>query len=168
MKVRRGYTIVEVVVAMLISAVMITAIFSVALSSKRSGMMADSKMIASSSSQSVAKLLANYMTANWTQTVVPGPNTRGTNTWSLDGLDYTDVGRAGAWALAPGSHIITGKSNGTDPEGLFPRIRGAYGGTLTYDVQWPSCAQCGASSCTPPLGATCQPNINVTTSWSQP
>ena len=182
MKVRAGYTLVEVVVSMLISAVIITSVFTVALTSKRGGMKADSQMIASSSSQSVAKMLANYVTADWLQTAIPvanqiqGPNSAnaGMATWYLDGPNYQDD-RGAVWALAPGSHTITGKLGGNDPDGFLPRLRGTiYNGTLTYCVQWIGCADCtnnvscAAGTCTPPLGATCQPNISVTANWSQP
>jgi prepilin-type N-terminal cleavage/methylation domain-containing protein len=175
MRARRGYTLVEVVVAMLLAAVMITSVFTVALSNKRSNLKQDSQAMAQASSQSVLKMLSAYVTADWTQSVVPGPNSRGTNSWSLDGDDYEDVTRPGAWALAPGSHTIKGKSSGLDPDGLLPRLRGdPYKGTLTYCVQWLNCPQCtnNAScvpgSCTPPLAATCQPSITVTADWIQP
>ena len=176
MKARGGYTLVEVVVAMLLAAVMITAVFTVALSNKRSSQKQDSQHMAQASTHGFLKVLSAYVTASYTGAqATMGPNSRGTNSWSLDGLDYEDVGRAGAWALAPGSHTIKGRPAGLDPEGFLPRLREApYLGTLTYCVQWIGCGQCTNStacapnSCTPPLGPTCQPNITVTTGWTQP
>jgi prepilin-type N-terminal cleavage/methylation domain-containing protein len=182
MKVRRGYTLVEVVVAMLLSAVMITSVFTLALSNKSSGLRADSQVLASASTQSVAKLLANYVTADWTQKLIPGPNSLNTDgvscpptcaTWYLNSAQLTDS-RGNVWALAPGSHTITG--NGTN-EGLLPRLSG-YTGSVTYCVQWNlpagSCTQCtnntncSAGTCTAPLAETCQPSITVRADWTPP
>jgi hypothetical protein len=165
-----------VVVAMLLAAVMITSVFTVALSNKRSGHKQDSQVMAQASTQGVMKILSTYVTADWNQTVVSGPNPRGTNSWSLDGQDYIDDDRPGVWALAPGSHTIKGQPGGLDPDGLLPRLRGdPYKGSLIYCVQWLNCPQCTSfpdcrttGTCTPPLASTCQPSITVTTGWTQP
>ncbi|MCX5793952.1 MAG: prepilin-type N-terminal cleavage/methylation domain-containing protein [Elusimicrobia bacterium] len=166
MKVRQGYTLVEVVVAMLLSAVMITAIFTLALSSKRTGLNSDRRQAANVASQSVVKLLANYVTADPTASI-DGPNAAangsGAASWRLDGPNYKDSAGA-VWALWPGSHTITG--NNSNPGGLFPLLYQApYNGKVTYWVGWGSC-NCTTSSCTPPLAATCQPQINVTVDWT--
>jgi|GEM_PF-3972574 len=166
MKVRQGYTLVEVVVAMLLSAVMITSVFTVALSNKHGGLMLDSKLAAGNAAQTVVKMLGNYVTADPTQTFVagptcvPGPNppcTPGPASWSVTGYYYTDS-QGSAWALWPGSHTITGSAN--NPGGLLPTMPN---GSVTYFVAWP--AGCSMSF---PLPPSCTPSMNVTVNWPSP
>lgn len=176
MKARGGYTLVEVVVAMLLAAVMITAIFTVALSNKRSSQVQDNKHMAQTSVHGFLKVLSAYVTADWTTTAIDGPNSlnAGAAKWNLHSAAITDS-RGAVWALMPGSHTITGVAGGADPDGFLARLRGApYNGTLTYCVQWLGCGQCtnntscAAGTCTPPLGPTCQPSISVNMGWTQP
>ena len=174
MKVRQGYTLVEVVVAMLLSAVMITSVFTVALSNKQSGLMMDNKLAAGSAAQTVVGLLGNYMTADPTQMMVAGPTCvasngpppqyqsgpprclPGPNSWSLTSYYYSDsyngVANSPAWALAPGSHTITGNTT-NNPGGLLPLVPS---GSVIYFVSWP------AGCYPPPIPATCTPQTTVT------
>lgn len=183
MKARGGYTLVEVIVAMLLAAVMITAIFTVALSNKRSSQVQDNKHMAQVSAHGFIKVLSAYVTADWQQSAVAAPNqikgpnslNAGMATWNLHSSAIEDVTQGAVWALMPGSHTIRGFAAGSDPEGFLARLRGPpYNGTLTYCVQWIGCAQCSNNTncspgtCTPPLGPTCQPQISVEAKWTQP
>jgi prepilin-type N-terminal cleavage/methylation domain-containing protein len=166
MKGRKGYTLTEVVVAMLLSAVMITSVFTVALSNRQSGLNLDQRLAGGGAAQAVVGILGNYMTADPTQSMVAGPTclpgpppacNPGPNSWSLTGNYYSDYynGTAGstAWALAPGSHTITGNPT-NNPGGLLPSDPT---GQVIYFVSWTP-----ASCSTPPVATTCTPQINVT------
>jgi len=59
---RAGYTLVEVVVAMLITSVMVTSVFSVTLTSKFSGDKNDRRVVASQAARRLASHLRNFVT----------------------------------------------------------------------------------------------------------
>jgi type II secretory pathway pseudopilin PulG len=165
MKVRSGQTLVEVVVSMLLSCVMITAVFTVALSNKSSGLQADNRAQAATVSQSLLKVLANYVTADpgIQLNIIPGPNcspamncSANQASWSLNGDS-----QAPGWALNQGRHNVTG----------FPGMPPS--GTVYYDVSWSGGAGClggGQTNNGPtiPVPEYCQPNIQVTVNWTGP
>jgi len=157
MKTRQGYTLVEVVVSMLLCAVMVTSVFTVALSGKSGGQKIDEKLYETQASQAVLQILANYVTADpsITQALVPGPNKTNcacTNdppncgcmlsTWYLDTVGGSFADSMGpVWALKQGHHEIRGSI------GLVPQLRDApYNAYVSYDV----------------TGSNDQPNVTVT------
>lgn len=117
-----GYTLIEVMVAMLLSCVLVTSVFSVTLTIKRSGSKGEAKIKAAAGARTVAALLKNYVTAETgtVSTVAPaitGPCVSAANNWSMTCNGVTDtytagpacgVGSTACYALAPGTHTLTG------------------------------------------------------------
>ncbi|MDO8756830.1 MAG: type II secretion system protein, partial [Elusimicrobiota bacterium] len=102
-----GFTLVEVMVAMLLTSIMVTSVFSVALSAKTGGNKGESKVKASAGARQVAALLKNYVTAETgiaSTTLIKGPCVGATNNWSItcNGIvDSCPGGGSSCYALAP-------------------------------------------------------------------
>jgi hypothetical protein len=125
----------------------------VALSNKSSGIVSDNRVVADAATQSVIKLLANFVTADPTQSIIAGPNgpPAGLASWSLNTGAYTDS-RGTVWALAAGGHIIT---SGIP---LPPNAS-----SVSYDVKWVGAGCAGPPIPVPP---NCTPSISVTVNWT--
>jgi len=120
-----GYTLIEVIVAMLISCIMVTAMFSVALTTKQGTGKSDRHLIAAQAARQVTSQLRGFVTgcacdpvsgvcsaAANDCTMMPGPNTSrvGVATWyfqSPGGIPISDS-MGDVWALASGVHTISG------------------------------------------------------------
>ncbi|MDD5656527.1 MAG: type II secretion system protein [Elusimicrobia bacterium] len=182
--VRRAYTLVEVVIAILLSTVMISAVLSVGLSNKSSGGKLDRRLVASQAEHSTLQLLKNYVTADpfsgySLSSSIAGPNgggSAGPCGWTLDKGDLVDD-YGGAcpvsgccWALAPGVHGITGAAG---KPGLVPPLIFAppYNGTLSYDVTWLKAGVVNPGGCynpPNPIPSDCTPEVKVSVDWSEP
>lgn len=90
MKARKGQTLVEVVVAIMISAMTATAVFSVVISSQYSNVKADKREAAAIALKAAAEYLKPYVSA------VPGETAYVPNSGYLPGENV--------WALSPGTH----------------------------------------------------------------
>ncbi len=153
----RGYTLVEVVVAMLLIAVMVSSVISVALSAKQGGGKTERRLIAARASKHLTAMLKTYVAdpsiAVTTATAASwGPGT-GTNKWSLDDGTINDNDINGSpcvdcYALAPGTHTVLG---------ILPSWFEAapYGARIKYYVNNPLSAGQG----TP---------VSVTVDWTEP
>ncbi len=120
MKRRNGYTLVEVLISMMLTAVMVGAVFSVAITGQQSGNKVDRHVIANQYSRHLSEALAayvvdanSYTTANNALIAGPASTTPGTASWAINGTLGEDgrsvVDSMGAvWALTPGNHILTG------------------------------------------------------------
>lgn len=173
MKTRGGYTLVEVVVAMLLAAIMVTSVFSVALTGKAGGVKSDRRLVAAQAAKSLQQKLASYVCSDPSNALIAGPSAgpacaMGLCSWSLNVNGYTDsLGSASnpvyalAPAAAPNEHVITGP--GIPP----PEISAAapYYGKVSYSVTWPTGCYTLPTS---PIAATCQPQIKVSVNWSEP
>lgn len=140
---RAGYTLVEVVIALLLSSVMVTAVFSVALTSKQGGGKSDRKLVASQASKRVTAALRNYVTgcscdattgfcgADCGFAGFEGPTPRvGVASWYFnDPGNAVNDSRGDVWALASGVHNITGT-------GVLPQwfLNAPYNGYVSYSV----------------------------------
>ena len=144
---RYGYTIVEVVVAMLLSAVMISAVFSIALSGRQTTARSDRRLVAAQAAQSMMQRLKNYVTGDYSNAAL-GPN----GSWTIAGDSDTH-----GYALYPGTHNFV-KTSGIVPDALMP-----YNGTLSYTVTQ-------VTPLTPPNCVTpqCQVSVSVTVTWTEP
>lgn len=109
-----GYTLVEVMVAMLLTSIMVTSVFSVALTVKTGGNKGESKIKAAAGARMVAALLKNYVTAEpgtASTTLIPGPCAGAVNNWSISCNGIVDAcpgGGSNCYALAQGTHTLTG------------------------------------------------------------
>lgn len=145
---RAGYTLVEVVIATLLTAVMVTSVFSVALTSKQGGGKADRKLVASQAAKKMTAQLKNFVTgcscdatsgacgADCGLAGFLGPTPRpGVASWYLNDPNNANLqnriydSRGDVWALASGVHNVTG------PGALPAWFQNApYNGYVTYSV----------------------------------
>lgn len=155
-----GYTLVEVVIATMLIAIMASSVFSVALTAKQSGGKAQRKLIAAQVSKQVTGALKNYVTADFSDPT-RGPNANNAvNRWSLESVnppvDCIDHAGTNEYALTPGSHTITG---------ILPGWLEAapYLGTLKYHVCAAGCANSMQAS-----DGSFIPGVTVTIDWTEP
>ncbi|MBI5629461.1 MAG: type II secretion system protein [Elusimicrobia bacterium] len=151
---RSGYTLVEVVVAMLISAIMVAAIMSVALSAKKGEVKNDRKIVANQATRELAAKLNAYITADPASTIIAGPGS-GSNKWSMTSGSIVDTcpdASTNCYALTTGSHTLTG---------FLPTWFEAtpYSARAIYFVSYPQAYS--VANGTVPL-------VNVTVSWTEP
>ncbi len=131
-----GYTLVEVMVAMLLTSIMVTSVFSVALTVKTGGSKGESKMKAAAMTRQIAAVLKNYVTAETgtaSTALIPGPCGGAANNWSMtcNGIvDSCPGGGSSCYALADGTHTLSG----VNPtfEGIPPAVGGASAVTKYY------------------------------------
>lgn len=117
-----GYTLVEVIVAMLISCIMVTAMFSVALTQKAGSGKSDRRILANQGAAQITAMLKGFVTGcgcdpstgvcsntNGDCTMLTGPNTAnaGVATWYMNGGGITDS-MGNVYALTYGAHTLTG------------------------------------------------------------
>jgi prepilin-type N-terminal cleavage/methylation domain-containing protein len=163
-----GYTLIEVVVAMLISCIMVTAMFSVALTSRQGSGKSDRHLIANQAARQVSSQLRAYVTGcncdpstgacstvNNDCTMMTGPNTTraGVATWYFNspGASPPVIDSQGdVWALKIGDHSLTG---------VLPSwFEGApYNARVVYTVTVPAS-----------FGGRPQPQVYVHVDWTEP
>lgn len=143
-----GYTLVEVMVAMLLTSILVTSVFSVALTVKTGGGKGESKLKAAAGARMVAVLLKNYVTAETGAAStfapnIPGPCAGAANNWSItcNGIiDACPCGGSACYALdaaCGGQHTLTGvmaDPGGTGFEGAPWNARVSYVVTNTDTV----------------------------------
>lgn len=152
---KRGFTLVEVVVAMLVTAVVVTSVFAVAMTVKRGTAVSERRVAANNAGKELLEKLKNYVTpetGTW-----PGPGVGGS--WRLP-EDSCGTCPAGCYALRVGCEH--------DASSLIPaRWRAApYNMTLRYQVyviENPPGSCGGALPC-----GTGQPQIEVRLRWDEP
>ena len=140
-----GYTLIEVVISILLTAIIVASVMSVALSSKSSSVKSDRKIIANEASRALTAMLKGYVTADYNQSAVRGPGT-GAGGWKLPG-------DSSPYALDCGAH--------NNITGILPAwFAGApYNATISYNV-----SNSGGPTCVP--GSP--PKVDVTVTWSEP
>ena len=156
-----GYTLVEVMVAMLLTSIMVTSVFSVALTVKTGGSKGESKIRASAGARQIAALLKNFVTAeSGTASTfapnIPGPCVGAFNNWSIscNGIaDGCPGGGSSCYALALGTHTLVGVM------GVFE------GPPWNARVQYHVTDASGGSGIP---GGRPVPQISITTTWTEP
>lgn len=159
MRASKGFTLIEVIVSVLITAVMVSSVFSISLTSKTSNVKADHTLIAAQASRALATTLQGYVAADplaskFTcaaegQGCVTGPSRAGlapAQSWSL----AWDT-NAGVYALNPGTHTL---------QGYLPRWfeQKPYFAQVQYYVAFIG-----------PGGTDTQtPWVNITVTWTEP
>ena len=161
----RGFTLVEVIVAVLLTGVIVSSVYSVALSSRRGGGKADRRLLGAQASKAVAATLRNYVTAD--SNLVPGGaltihgpnvlNPTGVTQWSLHtpGPPAIQTDSLGSvWALATGTHRIECPAAvGSDGPCFLPRIlrTAPFNGYIEYTV-----------------AAGSPPQVTINVVWTEP
>ncbi|MFI5360459.1 MAG: prepilin-type N-terminal cleavage/methylation domain-containing protein [Elusimicrobiota bacterium] len=181
--VRAGYTLVEVMIAMLISAVMVTAVMGAAMTASQSGGTAMHKLLFNQVTAQLSAQVKGYVTAcgclkstgfcpspQCADPGINGPNTAnaGAAQWYMNGADGNIIdsasapnnGVAGApqdvWALSCGTHHFITHNPPTTLEAP------PYDGYVEYWVTFPG-------GCTPNIPAnTDAPSISFQASWVEP
>ena len=150
MKSSGGYTLIEVVVSLLLTAVLVSSILSVTLSSKKGSGKAERKLIANQLSRDLTSRLKAYVTADPTTAIIPGPGT-GANSWSMTSGSIVDS-CGNCYALSPGSHTL-----GNFLPAWFAAA--PYNAQATYFVDYPQPYSVANGTV---------PWVNVTISWTDP
>jgi prepilin-type N-terminal cleavage/methylation domain-containing protein len=179
---QRGYTLVEVLISTVLMAVVVGAVFKLALTSASSSGNADRRLVANQYSRHLSELLSAYVTGDHSgvtggyvggKLIGPSNGTTNPNAWSLQGLTgdngtVTDSMGAGVWALAPGTHQLR-----YFLPGWFEAA--PYNATISYCIAGPgvSCCDAAAGYSCPTTnsysvtgGTVSLANINVT--WNDP
>lgn len=156
-----GFTLVEVMVAMLLTTIMVTSVFSVALTVKTGGTKGEGKIKAGAGARQVAALLKNYVTAETgaaSTTDIPGPCSGATNNWSItcNGIvDSCPGGGSNCYALAPGTHTLTGVMG--DFENSAAMVPPGKSARVSYHVDWSLM-----------VNGRPAPAVSITTTWVEP
>lgn len=139
---------------MLLTAIMVSAVFSVALSSKKSGAKSERRLVAAQASRELSGVLKNFVTGDPNDSIIGGP---GGVIWTMDGAfsgppASDDTSCVNCYALSPGSHTITGFL-----PGWFEAA--PYNATLTYFVAYSQAYSVANGTV---------PWVNVTIDWQEP
>jgi type II secretory pathway pseudopilin PulG len=149
MKRRReaGYTMIEVVVSILLTATLVSAVFSVALSTTQSTGKTDRKMLAAQAQRALTSALKGYVTADRNSGLIFGPNAaaRGnnSNSWNIHTPGVQTDSAGDVYALSPypnagtTTHTLTCiAAPGADAGCFLPKIMrdAPVSGTVTYVV----------------------------------
>ncbi len=138
---RAGYTLLEVLIALVIVCVIVVSSFSVTLVSRQNRGRIDRRTAAALATREVAQKLKMFVTAD--RTLAHGPDA-GVDGWSLHG------DRCNCYALADGQHNL-------DPAVWMPSLAAApYNGTISYTVA------------TTPTAVGPQPTVTFAVNWSEP
>lgn len=151
-------------VAMLLTSIMVTSVFSVALTVKTGGVKSDRKLKAAAGARLVAAQLKNYVTGDPNSTAAglggPNPLNAGGNRWSINGATGNDVGtiidsQGNVYALANGSHTLTN---------VMPSTFEAapYNARVTYFVTTTDTISDGVNAARP------LPSVSITATWTDP
>lgn len=132
---------------MLLTSVMVTSVFSVALTAKSGGGKGERALMATQGAKQIANLLKNFVTGD-TATSLSYPPGVAANGWGLTGVngivDACPDASTICWALAPGTHTLTGVLSTT-----FEAA--PYNARVSYFV-----------------AAGSPPNVIVTATWTEP
>ena len=166
----KGYTIIEVVISILLTAVMVSAVFSVALSSRQSGGKSDRKLLAAQASKTLSMVLRSYVTGEPANTVIAGPNAArnllpgppfAPEMWHVHTPGVQTDSQGDVYALAPypnqGSLVHRLDCLLPNDSGCFlPKLLRdpPYNGTIQYTVTVPA--------------ANAAPQVSVDVNWTEP
>ena len=131
-----GYTLVEIIISMLIMAVLVSSVFSVALSTAGGDIKAERRVYATQGARSLSAALKGYVSGDPTTTVIRGPNSANlTNRWSINLPGVQTDSQGDAWALNPGVHTLTCvAAPPADSACFLPKNIRDLGGQLSYTV----------------------------------
>jgi prepilin-type N-terminal cleavage/methylation domain-containing protein len=140
---QEGFTLVEIMIATLLIAIMTTGLCSVALNSRKGVGPAKRKIAAAEAGRRLLEQLKGYVTADKDSGDLPGPGA-GSKGWTLPGESCGDC-----FALSAGTHEL-------DPGIWLPSDLASYNGKISYAV----------TSLSTPNGN--QPTVKLTITWDEP
>lgn len=146
---RAGFTLVEVVIAVLVSAMMVTAFFSVALTTRVNAGRTDHKQVATQEAKRVLELLRNYVT---------DPEGVSGGWLALPGNGQLPGDQCGCYALQAGVHNVTSL---LDPA-FVASVDPVNPPTMTYTVSNPGSGSCPSGAVF--LSGKC---VSVTVTWQE-
>lgn len=151
---KRGFTLVEVIVAILVTAVVVTSVFAVAMSVKRGTAVSERRLAANNAGKHLLEKLKNYVTPELAHSGVPWPGPGVGSGWKLPEDNCGDCG-GGCYALATGCEH--------NASALIPQMwrDPPYGMTMKYKVY-------DRGGCAPYPCATAQPQVSVKLDWDEP
>lgn len=157
---------------MLISCIMVTAMFGVALTSKQSSGKNDRRLLAAQATRQITSQLRNFVTACGCSPVsgdcsacststLTGPNTAnaGVATWYMNGGGISDS-MGNVYALKCGQHVLTG--TGIIPPNLQ---NPAFNASVTYTVTYPPYT---VGACSASVDVNAAPQVVVNVNWTEP
>lgn len=153
---------------MLISCIMVTAMFGVALTSKQSSGKNDRRLLAAQAARQITSQLRGFVTgcgcnpstgscAACATSTLTGPNTAngGVATWYMNGGGVTDS-LGNVYALTCGTHILTGTSI------IPPNLQNAaFNASVQYTVTYPG-------GCPTSVNVNAAPQVAVSVNWTEP
>lgn len=153
---------------MLISCIMVTAMFGVALTSKQSSGKNDRRLLAAQAARQITSQLRSYVTgcgcnpstgdcSACSTSTLTGPNTAnaGVATWYMNGGGISDS-RGNVYALACGVHVLTG--GGIIPPNLQNPV---FNTSVSYTVTYPG-------GCPATVTTASSPQVDVNVNWTEP
>ncbi|MBI3553304.1 MAG: type II secretion system protein [Elusimicrobia bacterium] len=155
---RSGYTLLEVIISMMLTAILCSAVFSIAITAQQSSNKIDRRVIANQCQRHLSEMLANYVSGDYSATNdrIAGPTstTPGVASWYINGATGEDgrviVDSCGAcYALSPGVHTLTNFLPGWFEVQPF---NGAISYTITNTA----------------LTNGNQPNVSISVTWTEP
>jgi len=166
-RLQSGFTLVEVVIAMLVAAVVVTSVFSVSLTARKASAFSDRKIAANYAAKRLSDMLKNYVAAD-ISTPGNGPN----GNWCLPGTVCTGCAAAPAGCALTSCYALdmtsgctinaTAATSGSTT--LIPAAFTAapYNMTMTYTVK----DENGSTG----LGSlsTARPTVSITVNWTEP
>ncbi|OGR86329.1 MAG: hypothetical protein A3J74_11475 [Elusimicrobia bacterium RIFCSPHIGHO2_02_FULL_57_9] len=107
---QRGFTLLELLIAILVIAAMSSGLYTVVLSVRKGGGRADRRFMAGAAARSLHDALRNYVSADPTTDMGPNKNRSGAQTWNIHtpGLIADSMGDVYALAPGPPAHQLTG------------------------------------------------------------
>lgn len=131
---RAGYTLVEVVFSILVTAVIVSSVMTVMVSVQQGDVKADRKLVAGTATSELEAILKNFQRpAGYSSGPLLGPNAYrvGVARWHLHGMGGISDGMGDVDALTPGTHVLTGFLPQWFEAGPFnARIQYTVGGAL--------------------------------------
>ncbi len=191
-----GFTLVEVVIAMLLTAIIVSGVFSLALTIRSGNVQTDRKLIADQYARQLTSMLKSYVTADCTgnpaTTAMAPLNASGVHSWSLSNVEgpgglISDSCGASCYALESGYHVLTNfippaasnaELNSGSPYNAKICYNVDYGGDCSTDPtiqnNLATCSDAavgGTTPCTNPPGyatAPAPPSVCVNAYWNEP
>lgn len=155
-----GFSLVEVVISILLTAVIVATVFGISLSSKTGDVKAERKLRGAVGTRQVSAMLRNYITGDATVPLGPGDGGNWSMTIPSKGIQdhfgtYPCAGARNDYALAPGDHCLTG-------------VLGAFENPPFNARVWYHVEDAAVVNPVPGCPGCMLPSVTITASWVDP